>query len=183
MSLARRLSASLGRFARATRGLAAVEFAVIAPVMLIMLFGSIDLLDMLQANRRAQNTAASLSDVVARDTAVSNDEVAGLWAATNLLMFPNDGATLRVRVTSVRIINASTAEVVWSEARGLDKLEPGDPVTDLPAQMMRPGSSLIWTETVLPYTSPLGFLAEGVVNLRHNAYRRSRLVDPIPRVP
>lgn len=177
------LQRTLARFARAKAGLAAVEFAALAPMMMIMLFGSVDLLDMLHANRRAQNTAASLADVVARDTAVTNEEVAGLWAATNLLMFPNDGAVLQVRVTSVRVTSASSAEVVWSEGRGMTPLTVGTPVADLPDQMMQPGSSLIWTETILPYSSPLGFLNDGVSNLSHSAYRRSRLVDPIPRVP
>lgn len=170
-------------FARATGGLAAMEFAMLAPVMVIMLLGSVDLLDMLHADRRAQNTAASLADVTARDTSVSDDEIDGLWAALDVLMFPNDGAGVQVRVTSVRIIDASRAEVVWSEGRGMDALDEGDTVDDLPAQMMQPGSSLIWTETVFPYNSPMGFLNDGAVTLRHHAYRRSRLVDPIPREP
>jgi Flp pilus assembly protein TadG len=169
-------------FARATGGLAALEFAIMMPVMLILLFGSIDLLDMLHANRRTQNTAASLSDVIARDTEVSNAEIAGLWAATEVLMYPNNGADVQVRVTSIRIVNSSRAEVVWSEGRGMTALNPGFVITTLPPQMMQPGSSVIWTETLFPYQSPIGFLTSGSVNLRHNAYRRSRLVDPIPRV-
>ena len=178
------LKRALRRFSAAKAGLAAVEFAALAPMMLIMLFGSVDLIDMLHANRRAQNTAASLAVVGARDTSVSNDEIAGLWAAIDLLMFPNDGDALQVRITSVRIISASNAQVVWSEGRGgLTPLTVGTPVTNLPAQMMQPGSSVIWAETLLPYDSPMGFLNDGVTNLRHNAYRRSRLVDPIPRVP
>jgi hypothetical protein len=171
----------LGRFGRAKGGLAAVEFAALAPMMMLMLFGSVDLLDMLHANRRAQNTAASVADVIARDLSVSDDEITGLWSAIDVLMFPNQGADVQIRITSVRIVDADSAEVVWSEGRGLAALAAGDPVDDLPDQMMQPGSSLIWTETIFPYRSPLGFLNDGVSNFHHNAYRRSRLVDPIPR--
>jgi len=174
----------LRKFGKATGAMAAVEFAMLAPMMLLILFGSVDLLDMLHANRRAQNSAASIADVIARDTEVSNAEIAGLWSAIDVLMFPNNGADVQVRLTSIRIVNANRAEVVWSEARGagMDALNPGDEVTVLPEQMMQPGSSVIWAETLFPYRTPLGFLNDGASNFRHSAFRRSRLVDPIPRV-
>lgn len=170
----------LRRFGKATGAMAAVEFAALAPVMVFILFGSIDLLDMLHANRRAQNTAASVADVVARDTEVSADEVSGLWSAVDILMFPNTGTDVRIRITSVRIVDASRAEVVWSQGRGMTARTKGSTISVLPPEMMQPGSSLIWTETEYPYSSPLGFLTDGISTFRHNAYRRSRLVDPIP---
>jgi hypothetical protein len=48
--------------------------------------------------------------------------------------------------------------------------------------MMRPGTSVIMAESSYPYESPLGFVIDGTMDLEHVAYRRSRLVDPIPRV-
>lgn len=177
-----RLLRTLRRFGAAKKGLAALEFAIIAPMMIFLLFGSVDLLDLLGANKRTQNVAASLSDVVARDTAVSNSEIAGLWSATDILMFPSTAANMQVRVTSVTIPTASSATVVWSEGHGMAARAVNTPVT-LPAAMMTAGSSIIMTEVVYPYTPPLHFLMSGSVNISYTSYRRSRLVDPIPRVP
>ncbi|MEJ0060037.1 MAG: TadE/TadG family type IV pilus assembly protein [Terricaulis sp.] len=42
----------LRRFARAKSGLAALEFALLAPMMVFLLFGSVELIDALGANRR-----------------------------------------------------------------------------------------------------------------------------------
>ncbi len=173
--------AQLRRFACAKKGLAALEFALIAPMMILLLFGSVDLIHVLGVNQRAQNTAASLADVVARDDAVTDQEITGLWAAIGVLMFPDDGANLDIRVTSVSIENATTARVMWSEGNGMSALVAGDTI-DLPDQMMETGSSVIFAESTYEYHSPLGFLLAGPVMLRHQAYRRSRLVDPIPRV-
>ena len=90
--------ARLNKFARAQSGLAALEFAILLPMMVVALFGSIDVIDTLNANKRAQNVAASLSDVVARDTEISNAEVSGLWSACDILMYPNTSSAMKVRV-------------------------------------------------------------------------------------
>jgi Flp pilus assembly protein TadG len=173
----------LRRFAGAKKGLAALEFAIIAPFLMVpLLLGSVDLIDVLGANKRAENATASLADIVARDTEVSNAELSGLWQALDGLMYPNDDATLQIRISSVSIINASTAQVVWSEGHGgMAARQAGTNVT-LDARMMIPGTSIIMTESVYTHQAPLGFLWPGDVTMEHNAYRRSRLVDPIPRV-
>jgi Flp pilus assembly protein TadG len=177
------LGRTLRRFAVDEKsGLAALEFAIIAPMMILLVFGSVDLIDTLGANKRAQNAVASIADVVARDDAVSNAEIAGLWAAMDVLMYPDDGVNMQMRVTSVRIDTATSARVVWSEGHGMTARVANTTVA-LPAQMMTPGTSVIFAESRFPYTAPLGFLHSGSVNLDHEAYRRSRLVDPIPRVP
>lgn len=174
-----RLLAKLRRFAGATKGLAALEFAILAPMMVLALFGAIDLIDLVGANRRAQNVAASLADVVSRDTSVTSDEIASLWAATGVLMFPDNGDDVRVRITSVSINGAGTPIVVWSQGRGLTARTSGSTVT-LPAGAAAVGSSVILAETEYDYLSPLGILLAGPLTVRHDAWRRSRLVDPIP---
>lgn len=176
-----RLAQRFRRFVVAKKGSAALEFAIIAPMMIFLLFGSVDLLDMLNANKRLQNAASSIADVVARDTEVSNTEVSGLWAAIDVLMFPDDGAAVNMRVTSITIQSSSSARVVWSEGRGMAARVVNSSVT-LPPAMMNTGTSVIMTETTYSYTAPLGFLLVGPVTMSHDAYRRSRLVDPIPRV-
>lgn len=178
-----KLITRLRSFAHARCGVAALEFAIIAPLLMVpVLLGSVDLIDAMGANKRAQNATASLADVVARDTEVSDTELAGLWDALDVLMYPNDPATMDVRVSSVSIQDTSTATVVWSEGRGgMGARTAGSTVT-LDARMMEPGTSVIMVESVYKYDAPLGFLFQSQVNMTHNAYRRSRLVDPIPRV-
>jgi Flp pilus assembly protein TadG len=177
-----RLIAQIRAFARANNGLAAVEFALLAPMMVFVLFASVDLLDALNANRRAQNVAASIADVVARDTEVSNSEVNGIWAAANILMFPDDGDEMDLRVSSILIVNATTARIMWSEGHnGYSPRTPNTTIT-LPAAMMTPGSSIIMAEGRYNYDPPLGFLFGDGIPLAHTSYRRSRVVDPIPRV-
>lgn len=173
----------LRRFARENKGVAALEFAIIAPLLMVpLLLGSVDLIDVMGANKRAQNAAASLADVVARDTEISNAEMSGIWAGLNILMYPNDPGTMEMRITSVSIESASTARVIWSEGHGGMSARQAGTTVALDSRMMTVGTSIIMVESVYKYDAPLGFLFQNQISMTHNAYRRSRLVDPIPRV-
>ncbi|GIK50430.1 MAG: pilus biosynthesis protein TadE [Alphaproteobacteria bacterium] len=176
-------SKPLRRFGRARKGAAAIEFAIIAPLLMVpLLLGSIDLIDVLGVNGRAQNATASIADVVARDTSVSDDEVSGYWDALQVLMYPNDPDALDLRITSISIVDSSTAIVVWSEGRGvMPALQTGMPITGLDPRIMTPGSSLILAESSYHYDSALNWLFPDGATFRHKAFRRSRMVDPIER--
>lgn len=173
----------LRHFARENKGLAALEFAIIAPLLMVpLLLGTVDLIDVMGANKRAQNAAASVADVVARDTEVSNAEISGLWGALDVLMYPNVSADMEIRVSSISIEDASTARVVWSEGHGGMSARQAGTTVSLDDRMMTVGTSVIMVEAVYKYDAPLGFLFQNQIRMTHDAYRRSRLVDPIPRV-
>ncbi len=173
-----RLIVRLRRFARAASGLAALEFALLAPMMLTLLFGSVETIDALGANRRVQNVAASLADVVARDNSVTDDEITGLWAAIDLLMFPEGGTDVGVAISSISIDEDLETEVVWSRANNED-YEP--PEVTVPEGVLRAGTSVIVAQVTYRYNSPISFLIGDLgFDMSHTVYRRSRLVDPIP---
>jgi len=197
----------LNRFARDKHGLAAVEFALIAPMMVLLLLGSVEIVNILQTNRRAENTTASIADVISRDTEVSNAEIQGIWSAATPLMFPDNPVGLDIRITSISFDNARQGRVVWSErcalmegatcgSSGYSQLLAGAiiPNAEMPSDMRVPSTSVIRVESSFRYRPKLGFFfmeenhgrtlrRDGTERtLRHTSYRRSRLVDPIPRV-
>lgn len=177
----RRARARLRALRRDRRGLAALEFSLIAPMMVVMLFGSVDLVDALGVAQRAQNTAASIADLVSRDTEITDDEMENIWDAADVLMFPSDVDNLQMRVSSVMIETSTTATVVWSDGyHGYSPRAPGSPVS-LPANMMVPNTSLILAETKFTYTAPLGMLFGASTTMEHRAQRRARIIDPVER--
>lgn len=187
-----RLRHALNRFARARDGLAALEFALVLPMICLLMLGSFELTSFLQANRRLENTASSLADVISRDTEVDDDEMTGIWSALGPLMFPNNSDAVDVRITSIQITADDEAHVVWCETRGstYSTLEEDDPVTTLSANMMVEGTSIIRVEAAMSYHPPIGFFFldghelkrdETDKMLSHIAFRRSRLADPITR--
>ena len=187
----------LRAFARARAGLAALEFALIAPIMLFILFGAVELTNALNAVRRVENLAASIADVISRDTAVTDAEIEDIWHATEPLMFPDNPIGARIRITSILVEDATTARVVWSEGHGgLAGLTPDSTIT-LPPAMRIPGRGVIMTDVVYPYDPVLSFVFgdrglhtlvdpqsdnHGAFDIEQTAYRPTRLVDPLNRI-
>ncbi len=150
MSLIKRIRS----FAAAEKGLAALEFAIIAPMMILLVFGSVDLIDTLGANKRAQNAAASIADVVARDDNVTNAEVAGLWAALDVLMYPDNGASMTV---SIRLIDCS-------ELMASSRDRPGQPPPHQAHIVKQPGcKSMVYKllRNLLDFGNPFGQCSYG----------------------
>jgi Flp pilus assembly protein TadG len=171
----------LSRLARDRRGLAALEFALIAPMMIVVLFGSIELTELLATNRRSENTTASIADVVSRDTVVEDDEISDLWKASKALMFPNSSSPLKMRVSSIQIESASQAKVLWSEgSNGYAPRGQGSSIA-LPAGMMVPGTSVVVAESTYNYVPPIGIFLDLAFDLNHIEYRRPRVADPVTR--
>lgn len=169
------------RFARDRRGLAALEFALIAPMMILVLFGSIELTELLATYRRAENTTSSIADVVSRDTVIEDAEIADLWKASKALMFPNAAAPLKMRVSSVQILTATSAKVLWSEGTNGYTPRAKNSNMTLPAGMMVPGTSIVVAESTYTYVPPIGVYLDVALDLDNIEYRRPRVADPVTR--
>jgi len=167
-------------FMRDVRGAAAMEFALVAPMMAIALLASVDIVDMMQANQRVENTAASISDVVSRDILLTDRELDDIWSAAGPLLRPTPSGDAKMRVSAAMIVNATQAKVIWSDGNGLGAYRANTLVT-IPASVGQVQTGLIIVDTQVRYASPLGILGGSGVTLRRTEYRRPRIVDPVAR--
>ncbi len=170
----------LQRFSTDRKGVAALEYALIAPMMFMLLFVSFELTDALSASNRAERAAGAIADVIARDVLVSDAEVADVLAAVPWITHPTPGEHVRSRITSIFVNASGQASVVWSEGSGMAALPVGAIVT-LPGGMLVPETGLIMGETQMDYRPPLGLYSASAFTINKTEYRRSRIMDPIER--
>jgi Flp pilus assembly protein TadG len=168
-------------FLKCRSGGPALEFALIAPMMAFVMMTSFDIVELMQANRRAENVAASLSDVVSRDVEVSNEEHNDIVQAIRPLLHPSRITRVRVRITSAMVRDASRAEVVWSEGVGGLRAHRQGALISVPRDVGQTQTGVVIVEFQGQYRPPLGMLANSIINLRHIEYRRPRVVDPVGR--
>lgn len=168
-------------FIRARDGISAVEFALIAPVMMLIYFACIELSLMMVLDRKVTTSTATLGDLTARATEVSNDDLDDIFQATRMIFQPNDITKARMRITSLTD-DEGTARVAWSDGCSLAPYAAGDAVT-IPANLMPAGGSLIFAEIEYDYNSDLGYFFTTSKTLKDSFYLRPRKVDFVNRTP
>ena len=109
-------SRALGRFKRSADGVAAVEFALIAPVMMLCFIGTVEMSQAISITRRTSQAGSSIGDMAARkDGSVTVDSISGIMSIGNFLYAPYDGKPMKVTLRKVRTptANATTVDEAW----------------------------------------------------------------------
>ncbi len=169
----RALLAIVRRFGRDRRGVSALEFALIAPVMVAMYLGAAEMTMALTADRKVTGAATSVADLVTQDDLITNAELADIYAAGDAILFPNDPADLSIRITSIRMDIDGDVFVDWSEARGLTPLDTGS-LPALPNGLLAPMNSIIMVEVRYPFQGPFPDESGPLMTLSDTAYLRPR---------
>ena len=139
------------RFIAHNGGLAAIEFAMILPVMLVMFMGTVELSNLLTADRRSQAVAATLADLVARDDSVTEADITDVFYAAQSVMADLNSSALQMVITSINENNGK-AVVSWSRAKNTAPDATGSTVGDVPAGLLTTGGSVIRVKVTYPYS-------------------------------
>jgi len=164
-----------------TAGIAAVEFALIAPVMISMYFGSSELCNLLLADRKVTNVTAATTDLVAQEMQISDQEMTDIFDASSAVMEPYSITSLQIVVTSVVEDNNNNVTVAWSDGYHRAAYAVGTPYV-LPNGIISPGGSVIVTEVYYQYVSPIGQFWTNGFNVNDKFYQKPRRTAQIARV-
>lgn len=170
----------LRRFAGDERGVSAIEFAFIAPILIVFYFGMAETCQLLIAKRRVSHSGAAVADLVSQSQTPTVDKLTldELTGAARTIMAPFPTPPLKIQLTSVTARNptAGGAPLVdWSHpAGGRVKDSAFTPSTPLAT-----GESVIVAEVTYDYTSSIGYFIPGVKRMTHKAELRPRRHDRI----
>jgi Flp pilus assembly protein TadG len=162
------------------RGVSAVEFALIAPVLVLIYLGCIELSMMMRADRRVTSTSAALGDLTARLTTVTNEDMEEMFAAATVMMQPYDAETARMRITSLVDNGDGSPTVAWSEGHNFEGYAVGSTLT-VPAGVVPSPGSVIIAEVEFDYEGTFAVAFENERTLSDKFYLRPRRVTNIPR--
>jgi len=89
------------KFIKRKDGVAAVEFAILAPLMLTMYIGTVEAGNFLSTNMKVTNTAATMADLVARAPYIDDNEIDLMFEAVSIIMRPVDVSGMEIVVTAL----------------------------------------------------------------------------------
>ncbi|AZU03442.1 hypothetical protein X907_0901 [Glycocaulis alkaliphilus] len=157
------------------RGVSAVEFALIAPLLITLYVGIVQLTLGLSADRKLTAAASTIADLVAQSDIVNDVAFGDILAAGEAVMQPYSTANLVVRVSSLSADAQGNPSLEWSQGRGTNPRAAGD-LPPLPAGVLLPGGGVVVVEADYTYHTPLSGSGLGQFNLTETVYMRPRRV-------
>jgi Flp pilus assembly protein TadG len=183
--------AKLARLVRDPRGVSAVEFAVILPIMVTLFVAGSEITQAITIKRKATQVVRTVADLTSQDSSITNAEMLTIFGAATSVLAPysptnGQGNTLlKIIVSSVNIDAQGTAKVGWSDSSPAGYAHTPNTTITLPAGLNVASTSLIWAEVSYDYIPPVGYglLINGTITLTDKIYLRPRMAATIARVP
>src|SRR6266404_8664645 len=85
------------------RGIAATEFAVIVPIMLVMFFGTVEFSSGVAVDRKVTLMARTLSDLTSQSTTVTDIDLTNFFAASAGIMTPYSATPTNSTITELYV--------------------------------------------------------------------------------
>ena len=162
------------------RGVSAVEFAMLLPLMLTLYLGAVEVSQGIGADRKVTLTARTICDLVSQVSSINNADMTSALSASSAVMAPFPTGNLKVTVSSIKIDGAGKATIDWSDSFNGTARAKGSTVT-LPAALNVVNTSLIWSEVQYTYKPVVGYVVTGTLTLKDQIYMRPRLSDSVTR--
>jgi Flp pilus assembly protein TadG len=170
----RRLPALL----RDTRGVSAVEFALVAPVAILLMFGEFMLCDAATAKRKLTIAAHTLADLVARQSSVSASSLASFTSACAEIIAPYSAASMSIVIAELSTDGSGHTTVTWSAALNGTPLTQGAAFAP-PAGVAQANTSLIYSNVAYQYTPAFGQGPFGTMTLQSQFYMNPRVTATV----
>jgi Flp pilus assembly protein TadG len=166
----------LNRFCADRRGVSAVEFALLAPIMITLYVGCAEISDGVGADRKVTMTAAALANLASQVSTISTSDMTNIMDATSAIIAPYSTGQLTITVSCISIDAQSRATVKWSATRG-GTARSGS--ITIPTALAVANSQLVLGEATYQYRPSLGYTVTGTLNLSDRMYMSPRITAPV----
>jgi len=186
-----RLTTLLHRFRHDRRGVSAVEFAMVLPLMVILFVGVVQVSEVASIKRKTTLVARAVADLVAQVSSIDQNEMNNVMSAGSAVVAPFPASKLKIRITSVKIDANKNVTVVWSKVNSASAdwgpRTNGSPVA-LDDVLKVANTYLVMGEVEYTHQPAIGYLLTGALSLvpdtvEDKIFMRPRLSDQVVWVP
>ena len=168
-----RMQRALRELSGDNSGLAAVEFAMIVPLMLVLFFGTVEFSSALAIDRKVTVMARTLSDLTSQNTSVTDTQITNFRNAGVGVLTPYDATPIKSTITELYVDpTTKVARVQWSKG---DAPRGAGSTVAIPAALQVGGSYLIYSEVSYKYVPIVGYvMAKAGINMSEYNNTRPR---------
>jgi len=176
------------RFRKSEEGAAAVEFALLLPILITLFFGVVETTLALVCRADVSQMASTAADLISQVKTASTADISNIYAASGTVLYPYyaGGATGKptIRITSVNYDSTlgsptTSGKVAWSCTQaGTGTLTPASrsvgSTVSFSQPLMTTNGSVIMAEIAYSYASPTTKVITGPINMTNNFYTKPR---------
>ena len=172
--------------ARDRSAIAATEFAVIVPIMLVMFFGTVEFSSAVAVDRKVTLVARTLADLTSQAlNSVTDNYLQNVFTASIAITTPYSATPTKAQISEIYVDSSRVAKIQWSKAATIGTAatqatlatsthNAGDIVT-IPPALQVPQTYLIFSEVSYLYTPTVGYvMGKSGVTMSDVAYTRPR---------
>jgi Flp pilus assembly protein TadG len=167
----------LHRAARDRKGAAAVEFALIFPVIFVLNVAAGEGVQAYIVQRQVAHIAATMADITAQSRTVTAAELDDILTASTAMIYPFPRQSLQQRVSSMSSNSSGTAATDWTQKR--DWNGSGGP--SIPAGYLAANESVVIADVIYDYRPTFGLFLPDTIRITRHAYSRPRLSAKVER--
>lgn len=168
-------------------GVAAVEFALLLPVLLILLIGMSETTEALNHDRKVSQVASTMADLVSQAQEISATEISDYFKGADSIMSPYESGPMNIIIASIRFDGSGNPKVDWSRGNKINTpwAKGTQPPIKIPDVVKIPDTFVIVGMTSYNYTPMFASLAQGIfpraksMKLEDTYFLRPRLSDAV----
>lgn len=144
------------RLVRDRKGFAAVEFAMVVPIMLMLYIGSVEVCEGLFLQQRVTSISRDTADLIAQMPSVTPDDIQDIMRIADSLLGGYDPSVLKIEIVSILADAKGDPYVEWSLAKdGSVPFAKGEAYTTLEAGLLAPGQGIVISSVKYTYRPPI----------------------------
>ncbi|MBZ9796700.1 TadE/TadG family type IV pilus assembly protein [Mesorhizobium sp. ES1-4] len=153
------------RFWSNRRGVAAVEFALIAPVLLIMYFMTMEASQAIETSKKVSRVGSMVADLVTQQPTIVKADLDAIMKIGTVTLLPYNRSVPDITITAIKVTTDATpkVQVVWSRkvAGGVYGVgAAADSDTTVPTALKVPGTFLVRVDSTLGYKPIIGWTTD-----------------------
>lgn len=130
-------------FGRDQSGVSAVEFALIAPVILLLLIGLVETNEALTIHRKLRHVSSTVTDLIAQQSLLSSSQASLTLSGAASMMAPYDTSELDIVLTVIDVAT-NKQTVAWSRGYQVAPEQAGDAAGfPVPAALVTVGTQMV----------------------------------------
>jgi Flp pilus assembly protein TadG len=180
----------VGKLACNRSGVAAIEFALVLPVMLLLFMGSFEATNLVLASMKLEASAETAADLVARtkvNAVLQSTDFTNITNAAKQVLtpLPTSGTQLKIAYASATY-STGTAVIDWhyevnsATAITTANIPNSASLANLGSQTSGSTDSVIIVKLTYAYSSPISYVLSSSYTLIESAFNRPRYMNCVP---